>query len=179
MGYKYDRQQILDAAVDAVLAEGVSQLTFGRLARRLGVPDRSIVYYFPTKTDLLTATVMEVGSRMQVLLADAFGQDPRPCEELARRAWTVLATEQADPVLAVFLEVVGLGVSGVEPFDVLAPAVVSAWAEWLTPLVAAETPELARDDALATMALLDGLLILRHTTGAEAAERVARRLGVA
>ena len=179
MGYKYDRQDILDAAVDAVLAEGASQLTFGRLARRLGVPDRSIVYYFPTKADLITHTVMEVGARMQVLLADAFGQEPRPSEELARRAWTVLATEQADPVLSVFLEVVGLGVSGVEPFDVLAPAVVSAWADWLTPLVAAESAEAARDDALATMALLDGLLILRHTVGAGEAQRVAVRLGVA
>ena len=179
MGYKYDRQEILDAAVEAVLSEGASQLTFGRLAKRLGLPDRSIVYYFPTKTDLLTQTVGEVGRRMQVLLAEAFGREARPSEELARRAWMVLATEEADPVLSVFLEIVGLGVCGVEPFDELAPATIASWAEWLTPLVAATSPEQAHDDALATIALLDGLLILRHTLGADAAQRVAVRLGVA
>ena len=49
MGYKYDRNEILAAAVEAVADDGLSQLTFGRLAKRIGINDRSIVYYFPTK----------------------------------------------------------------------------------------------------------------------------------
>ena len=42
--------------IDAVLDEGLSRLTFGRLAKRIGINDRSIVYYFPTKADLIAET---------------------------------------------------------------------------------------------------------------------------
>ena len=58
MGYKYDADELLAAAAEFVLDEGLSALTYGRLAQRLGIPDRSIVYYFPTKVDLVTRTVL-------------------------------------------------------------------------------------------------------------------------
>ena len=61
MGYKYNETEILDAAVQAALEDGLSRLTFGRLAKRLGIADRSIVYYFPTKADLLTQTIARIG----------------------------------------------------------------------------------------------------------------------
>ncbi|MEZ5245227.1 MAG: TetR/AcrR family transcriptional regulator [Acidimicrobiales bacterium] len=178
MGYKYDEDEILDAAVDAVLEEGLSALTFGRLAKRLGIADRSIVYYFPTKAELVTRTTSAVGSQLQAALARAFGDAPLPGDELMRRAWPVLSSPDVDPLFAVFFELVGLGAASIPPYDALAPALMEAWIQWLVPRIDAPE-EVAWQVASATVATLDGLLLLRHTCGPDAADAAARHFGIA
>lgn len=176
MGYKHDEHAILDAAVAAVLEDGLSQLTYGRLARRMGIADRSIVYYFPTKTDLLARTVAAIGARLQTILDEAFGAGRFDRYTLSRRAWPVLTRPDADPVFRVFFELVGLGTAGVEPFDTVAPAVVEAWVDWLVTRIEADDAAQARAIAYATIATLDGLLLLRLTCGAAAADSAAAEL---
>lgn len=178
MGYKYDRDDILEAAVAAVLEEGVGRLTFGRLAKRIGINDRSIVYYFPTKRDLVTEVVLALGDRFQGVLDDAFGEHELDMEEVLRRAWPVLASADADPVFKIYFELTGLAVAGIEPFDSLAPALVDHWVGWLAPRIVGDDAESRRAGAVAAVALVDGLLLLRHTIGADVAEVAAARLGV-
>ena len=72
MGRKHSKDDILQGALDAVFDDGLSQLTFGRLAKRLGTSDRIIVYYFPTKDDLITEVMGAVGLQLQLTLAEAF-----------------------------------------------------------------------------------------------------------
>ena len=178
MGYKYDENDILAEAVEAVLDEGLSRLTFGRLAKRLGIADRSIVYYFPTKTDLLTRTVFLIGEQLQGLLGEAFGDEPLSGEELLRRSWPTLTSPEADGVFAIFFELVGLGAARIEPFDALAPAVMHEFVEWVIPRIDAPDSASARTTALSTLVTLDGLLLLRQTLGPEAADSAAANLGV-
>ena len=178
MGYKYDENEILTAAVEAVLEDGLSALTFGRLATRLGIADRSIVYYFPTKNDLVTRTLFAVGQQLQAVLARGFGDDPLPVPELIRRAWPALSSPEADPVFAVFFELVGLGAASIPPYDTLASSIMEAWIDWLVPRIEAPNKKAARKQAYATVATLDGLLLLRHTCGAKAADAAARGLGI-
>ena len=52
MGHKHTKEEILEGALAAAFDDGLSQLTFGRLAKRLGINDRVVVYYFPSKDDL-------------------------------------------------------------------------------------------------------------------------------
>ncbi len=183
MGYKYNEQDMLDAAVDVVLEEGLLALTYGSLAKRMGVADRSIVYYFHTKEDLVTKTVLAIGAMMQTILADAFGDAPRPKSELMRLSWPALTTPAADRVFAVFFEMVGLAAAGKSPFDVLAPAAMELWVDWLIPRIDTSGDDTGNDTgndkrplAYAIVATLDGLLLLRHTCGAEAAEQAATQL---
>lgn len=179
MGYKYDRGELLDAAVDAVLADGIGQLTFGRLAKRVGINDRSIVYYFPTKRDLVTEVVVALGARFQSVLDDAFGEDELDAVEVVRRAWPVLTSADADPVFRIYFELVGLSAAGVEPYDELTPALVDHWISWLAPRVAGESELARREHATAAVALVDGLLLVHHTVGADASHAAAVGLGVA
>ena len=179
MGYKYDEDEILRAAVELVHASGLSGLTFGALARRIGIADRSIVYYFPTKVDLVTRTVGAIAGELQSALGDAVGDEVVDRDELVRRAWPVLASPTFDPVFAVYFELVGLGAAGIEPYDELAPAVVGGWLEWLTPRVRAAGAGGRRADVEAAVAVLDGLLLLRQVAGPRAANRAARALGIA
>ena len=57
MGHRHTKEEILSGAVDAAFADGLSQLTYGRVAKRLGINDRTVVYYFPSKDDILLSFV--------------------------------------------------------------------------------------------------------------------------
>jgi AcrR family transcriptional regulator len=178
MGYKHTRQDILDGALVVALDDGLSQLTFGRLAKRLGINDRTVVYYFPTKDDLITEVVMSMGLQLQTTLGAAFSSPAENHVELARAAWPVLASRQADPIFALFFEANGLAATGRAPYDTLVPALVEAWTEWVMSFLTG-TKTNRRAEAEATIALIDGLLLLRQVAGSAAATRAAKRLGIA
>jgi len=63
VGPRHSKAEILDGALAAALEDGLSQLTFGRLAKRLGMSDRTIVYYFPSKEDLVGEVILAMGAQ--------------------------------------------------------------------------------------------------------------------
>lgn len=177
MGTKHSREQILDGAVAAALDAGLSRLTFGSLARRLGIPDRTVVYYFPTKSDLVGAVLVAIGTRLQEALGGALTGPVAGPADLVRRLWPALAADEMDPLMALFFEANGLASAGREPYAALVPALVEAWIEWAA-LHLDGDQERRRSDAEAAIALSDGLLLLRQLAGPAAAERAAARLGI-
>lgn len=177
MGHKYAKEDLLAAALEVASQEGLSTLTFGLLARRMGVPDRILVYYFPTKERLIAEILQRLGERLQAALQDAFSTPAADHRALARRAWPVLTQPEFDATFRLFLEANGLACAGLEPYRSVAPALAEAWIAWLVPLFA-DSGHAARTEAEAALALIDGLLLLRHIVGPEAAERAAACLGV-
>jgi AcrR family transcriptional regulator len=178
MGYRHDRDDLLRAGVELALEQGLGALTFGRVGKRLGISDRTVVYYFPTKEDLATAVAAELGLRLQALLEEAFGPDPMSVPDLLARAWPVLAAPPADPVFAVFFEAIGLASAGQAPWVDLVPVLVDGWVDWLVPRVRGGTTAERRRSALAIVAQLDGLLLVRQAIGARAANTAAREMGI-
>ncbi len=178
MGYRHTKQEILEGALAAAMDDGLSQLTFGRVAKRLGINDRTVVYYFPTKDALITDVVMSMGLQLQQTLGGAFSTPAADHLELARAAWPVLAREEADPIFALFFEANGLAATGRAPFDTLVPVLVDAWIDWVMNFLTGTANE-RRAQAGAAIALLDGLLLLRQLAGPTAAAKAAKRLGVA
>ena len=177
MGHKHSREEILDGALDAVLAHGFSQLTFGRLARQLGVSDRVVVYYFPNKSELIASVLNMVAERLQIVLARAFTEPATGHVELASAAWPVLATPEIDPIFGLYFEAIGLAAAGIEPFNRLVGQLLQGWLHWLSGFFDGNVAR-RRAEAEATLALVDGLLLLRQLGGGAAADRAAALLGV-
>lgn len=177
MGYRHTKQEILDGALAAAFDDGLSQLTFGRVARQLGINDRTVVYYFPTKDELLTEVVTSMGIQLQQTLGEAFAAPAADHLALARAAWPVLARNETDRVFALFFEANGLAASGRAPFDTLVPQLVEAWIAWLALFLEGSARQ-RRAEAEAAIAVIDGLILLRLLVGPAAATRAAARLGV-
>jgi len=57
------RQKLLDAALEILLCQGIQAFTQARVASLAGVRQSHLTYYFPTRSDLLTA-VVESGSQV-------------------------------------------------------------------------------------------------------------------
>ena len=177
MGHKHTKDEILDGALEAAFEGGLSQLSFGRVAKRLGISDRIVVYYFPTKDDLIGEVLQSMGAQLQAALAPTFTSLVADHLELVRSAWPILARPQVDPVFALFFEANGLAAIGREPYRSLVPQLVGAWIEWAAEFV--RGPQACRRaEAEAAIAIIDGLLLLRQLAGPKAANRAAKRIGV-
>lgn len=170
---KHEPDDILRAAVETALESGFAALTYGAVGRRMGISDRTVVYYFPTKPDLTGAVLSVLGQRLQETIADALGAGAVTPQELLRRTWPVLAAPEHDRVFALFFEVVGLASDDTEPYRSAVRALVANWADWLEPRIVAPPGHDARSVALAALAQVDGLLLLRNVAGAEAATAAA------
>lgn len=73
---------------------------------------------------------------------------------------------------------VEVGSAGIAPYPDLAKLVIETWVDWIVPRVDASDTE-ARSIAYAVLATLDGLLLIRHASGPDAAAAAARQLGIA
>jgi AcrR family transcriptional regulator len=177
MGHRHSRDEILDGALATAYADGLSGLSFGRVAKRLGTSDRMVVYYFPNKADLISNVLMSVGIELQLRLADAV-TEPHPDHlSLVRAAWPVLASDECDPAFGLFFEANGMAAAGVEPYRELVPMLVTAWSAWLSDYLDVDEADRGAE-AEAVIALVDGLLLIRQLVGPDAAERAASRMGV-
>lgn len=178
MGPRHSKEQLLSGALELALADGLSQLTFGRLARHLDVSDRMLVYYFATKDALITEVVLSMGARLQGSLETVFTEAAADHRELLRSAWPVLSDGGTDAVFGLFFEANGLAVAGREPYATLVPQLVELWIDWVAGFIDADDAE-RRAEAETAVALVDGLLLLRLLAGGDAAHRAAQRLGIA
>ncbi len=179
MGRKHTREELLAGALDATREEGLSRLTYGRLAKRIGVSDRVIVYYFPSKDDLIGAVLVAVAADLQEALAAVVPDGIGRHVDLVKRAWPVLSSPDHERVFALFFEATALAAAGHRPYDTVVPELVEAWIEWAASMFDGSVDDhTRRAEAEAAIALVDGLLLIRQLRGPEVADRAAGALGV-
>jgi len=172
VGHKHSREQILAAAARVVADEGLHRLSFGRVAAAAGTSDRVVVYYFPRKDDLAAAVLAELGERLQAALAAAVPDALPHHRALVAAAWPVLARPEHAAAFRSYVEALGLAAAGAAPYADLAPLLLEGWVGWLADRL--DVPDAQRrDEALAAVALVDGLLVVATVGGPEAAARAA------
>lgn len=179
MGYRHNKQDVLDAAVGVAGDFGLRELTFRAVGRRLGIADRTVVYYFPTKTGLVAAVLGQSTGRLVAVLAPVVGEKPIPDQELLAAAWAALQQPEADPWLRLYVETLGLAVRGTEPHASIAAELARNWITWFAArLLPSTTGQPVEDRAAGVLATLDGLLLLHTTIGPDIAISAGRGLGV-
>ena len=164
MGHKHTREEILAASLATAFESGLSQLTYGRVAKRLGINDRTVVYYFPSKDDLVGEVLVALGTQLQQTLEPAFAAPATDHLALLRAAWPILARPEVDPVFALFFEANGLAAAGRDPYRSLVPQLVEVWIAWAAASIHGP-PRRRRTEAETAIAIIDGLLLLRQLAG--------------
>ena len=175
VGHKYTRDELLAAALAVARVEGLGAPTFGRVATAVGTSDRVVVYYFPSKAELVTAVLAAVGAELQDVLGRALAGPAPDHVALVRAAWPVVSSPSAEPVFRLLFEAIGMAVAGREPYAGLAGGLTEGWLAWMAELLDGD-PERRRAEAGAALAVLDGTVLLRLLAGPEAADAAVARL---
>jgi AcrR family transcriptional regulator len=172
---RHDEHELLGAAVDAALQGGLADLTFGRLAKRIGTSDRMLVYYFGDKDQLVERVIGALAMRLLERLGEAFGEAQRSPTQLLRKAWPLLTDEESTPAFALWFEMAGRAAAGHEPERRLATAIASTMVDWLADRIDAPTASARAQQAALLTAVLDGALLLHHLGLPDAAATAVRR----
>jgi AcrR family transcriptional regulator len=169
VGPKHSREQILDAAVRVAVGSGLGALSFRRVAEEAATSDRMVVYYFDDKSHLFGAILGRAGGQLQAMLTASLPstrQGHLSRLEILQAARGVFTDPQYASVIRLFLEAVGLAVAGTEPFATLAPTLLAQWVAWLDEQMGDSAVQ--PGEAAATVAVIDGLMIVGSLLGADA-----------
>lgn len=173
MGYRHDPDAVLAAAVRVAGQGGLTGLTFRAVARPLGIADRTVVYYFPTKQDLVTAVLAHMTTQLRDVLTAALNEQQVSPEALLDTCWQALRGPEGEVALRLYVEALGLAAAGQEPYRTAMTGLTTIWAAWMLEHLDAPAGR-RQDQAAAVLAVLDGLLVLRVASGTDMAEGAFR-----
>jgi AcrR family transcriptional regulator len=153
------REDLLDAVVDSLGADGLGTRSLRDLAAAAGTTHRMLIHHFGSREGLLLAVVEEVEARQRARMASL---DPGAPTFLAEM-WAELCAPANTAAERLFFECYARGAAGEMPFAAMHPGSVHTW------LREAET--LGLDPVLARLglAVVRGLLLDLAATG-EASE---------
>ncbi len=186
------REAIVAAALDVIQEEGLGGFTQPRVARRVGLRQSHLTYYFPTRADLLLAVAEEaVRRRIEALRAAVSAEDPATkvaglvevlVDPRQTRILSALAqSADADPGVRSAFLALGAGIAplgaallesvGAEPTEA-SLALLQATSTGIAVLALATGGEAFRDRAeQALTQLISGLLAEQHRTGTATTHR--------
>jgi len=169
------RQDLLDAAIDYVAANGLTDLSLRRLATELGTSHRMLIHHFGSKDGLWVAIVREV-ERRQLESMNALTPDPTASfEETMRTWWRHISDPSLWPSERLFFEVYGQALHRRQPAAELLDGVVDSWVDPAAELgeslgvPADEARAFARLGLAVTRGLLLDLLATEDRAGTDAA----------
>jgi AcrR family transcriptional regulator len=152
------RQELLDRAVDYVVANGISDLSLRPLAAALGTQAPVLLHHFCSKEQLVVEILGCVRDRLRSLGRAAEAENRRSG---LRAVWTWVSHPDQGPLMRLFFEAYGLALRHPDRY---ADFIDRAIHDWL------DEPLAAIDDISATLAIatVTGLVLDLLTTGDQA-----------
>jgi len=123
------RDELVEAATDYVLANGLVDLTLRPMAAALGTSDRMLLYHFGSKDELVTA-ILETSNARTIAHLRALPH-ARDLRGAVTQLWKVVRGSSVAASYRVYIEASALGLLGQQPY---ADAMRTANAEWLAEL---------------------------------------------
>ncbi len=108
------RDELVEAATDYVLANGIIGLSLRPLAAAIGTSDRMLLYHFRDKDDLV-ATVLRVSNDRSVEEVRQL-PTPRRVRAAVLDLWAAYTSGQLERCQRLYVEAAALGLLGREPY---------------------------------------------------------------
>jgi AcrR family transcriptional regulator len=158
------KQQLVDAAIDYLLAHGLADLSLRPLATGIGTSARLLIYHFESKEGMLAEVLEAMQSRLRVSFIAMTRAPARPGgEPLIMTFWKWATSRKQLPYLKLSYEL-----------QILAARNPAAYAKYLKrhsvdwlELIEHTLPPHERDPAMSTLlgAVFDGLFLELMSTG--------------
>lgn len=161
------RQELLEAAIDAVTDIGITDLSLRGLAERLGTTHRMLIHHFGSKDGLWAAIVSEVERRQVQALQTTSADGSLGLEEVVRARWRVVSDPSLWSSERLFFEVYAHALRKAPGTEGFLDDVVDSWIAPAAQLAEAHgaSPEDARAFARLGVAVVRGLLLDLLATG--------------
>jgi AcrR family transcriptional regulator len=164
------RKSIMDAAVDCFYERGYASTTTDQIARRAGVSRGAMLHHFPTRFELISATVRHLSRIRRDMFESAEASVQKDAQYSRVEAGIDAYWEQLNtPVYIVFHELKVAARTDPELKKVLQPVLDDFNADWVR-VVTATFPDLALSEAFErtnylSLYLLEGMANARLTDG--------------
>jgi AcrR family transcriptional regulator len=125
------RAEIVEAVARHLVLEGFRNSGLRALAASVGISDRMIMYYFPTKEDLVAEALMKVAGDMAQSLEQVL---PARRASVSRIVESLVASgrrPEIQPTLRLWFEIVGLAMHDSGPYRETARRILSGWEDWI------------------------------------------------
>lgn len=161
------RERLLDAAIDYVVANGLTDLSLRRLASELGTSHRMLIHHFGSKAGLWVAIVQEVERRQLEMAADLLPDASESYADAMRAWWRHISDPSLWPNERLFFEVYGQALQGRAHTEALLDGIVDSWLGPITAMGMARglSHETAEASARLGVAVTRGLLLDLLATG--------------
>jgi AcrR family transcriptional regulator len=126
---KGPREKLLEAAIDYVAHNGITDLSLRQLAAALGTSHRMLIHHFGSKEGLWVAIVHEVERRQRAVLADLLPAADVPVAEAMRAWWRHISDPSLWPNERLFYELYGQAIQGRPHTVEMLNGIVDDWLE--------------------------------------------------
>jgi AcrR family transcriptional regulator len=160
------RERLLRAAVDHILANGLSDLSLRELASAIGTSHRMLIYHFGSKAALVVAVIQTVEATQRAALAELDPGTRSPAETM-RAMWRRFTDPALGPHERLFFEIYGQALQGRPGAIDLLDGIIE---NWVAPAAQyaidrGQDPVVARSEARLSVAVTRGLLLDWLATG--------------
>lgn len=169
------RQRLLDAAIEYVAANGMSEVSLRALAAALGTSHRMLIFHFGSKEGLWVEIIRSVEQRQRELLGQILPDPSQPVGEAMRVWWKHISDPSLWPNERLFFEIYGQALQGRPHTTELLDGIVDDWLDPITEINVSLglVPDVARAHARLGVAVTRGLLLdllaTRDRTGVDGA----------
>jgi AcrR family transcriptional regulator len=155
------RERLLDAAIDYVVGNGLTDLSLRRLAAELGTSHRMLSHHFGSKAGLWVAIVQEVERRQRETAAGLIPDPSMSYADAMRAWWRHISDPSLWPNERLFFEVYGQALQGRAHTEALLDGIVDSWLDDITAMGEARgmAHATARASARLSIAVTRGLLL--------------------
>jgi AcrR family transcriptional regulator len=105
-------------------------LSLRPLAAALGTSDRTLLYYFGSGEHLLEKVLDSVGDGLVAALSEAVPVGRSHPEVLLRAVWSAARNPGVEPVLRLYVEILGQAAAKAAPFPAVTRRVAGHWLAW-------------------------------------------------